>query len=253
MAVDYETLMRFADGDLPPDEAARVAAAIRADPSLAAQLERMRSVGTSIKRAYDHVTDEPIPAHLLALLGTLAGDKPEQEPRPQAEPAQDRAPEPVVDLAAARERKRLRFGAPAWSAIAASLVLGLLVGRMAAPESLLQNTSRGLLAGSALERTLDQQIAGQAGDAPMRVGLSFRTRDGGYCRTFTHESGMSGLACREGDDWAVRVAVQEEAAHGGYRQAGAAAPAVLEAVDSLIYGEPLDAAGEEAARARGWR
>ena len=40
---------------------------------------------------------------------------------------------------------------------------------------------------------------------------------------------------------------------GGYRQAGSALPpAVLDAIDARIDGAPLDAAGEEAARRRGW-
>jgi hypothetical protein len=42
-------------------------------------------------------------------------------------------------------------------------------------------------------------------------------------------------------------------AEGAYRQAGSdLPPAVLDAIDARIAGKPLDAAGEEAARARGW-
>jgi hypothetical protein len=43
-------------------------------------------------------------------------------------------------------------------------------------------------------------------------------------------------------------------AGGGYRQAGSALPpAVLDAIDERIAGAPLDAAGEQAARNKGWR
>ena len=41
---------------------------------------------------------------------------------------------------------------------------------------------------------------------------------------------------------------------GDYRTAGAETPPeVLAAVEALIAGEPLDAAGERAARERGWK
>jgi hypothetical protein len=65
----------------------------------------------------------------------------------------------------------------------------------------------------------------------------------------------AGLACRAGGQWRIPVLAEAapEAA-GGYRQAGSALPAaVLDAIDERIAGKPLDAAGEEAARARGWQ
>lgn len=233
MTIDEPTLMAFADGELPPEEAARVAAAIAADSTLAARVERMRHVRGALNATYDPVLQEPVPDRLAALLDAPAAAG-------------------VVDLAAARARKR-GFGAPAWTAIAASMVLGVLVGRMAAPEALFEGGAGQLTAGAALTRVLNERLAAEGAQDPTRVGLSFRARDGAYCRTFSHESGVSGLACREADRWAVRIAVQERASQGGFRQASAPAPAVLEAVDALIDGEPLTAAEETAARDSGWR
>jgi hypothetical protein len=65
----------------------------------------------------------------------------------------------------------------------------------------------------------------------------------------------AGLACREGGQWTIPVLAEaEKEAAGGYRQAGSALPpAVLDAIDARIAGKPLDAAGEEAARARSWQ
>jgi hypothetical protein len=65
----------------------------------------------------------------------------------------------------------------------------------------------------------------------------------------------AGLACRAAGQWRIPVLTETTPeATGGYRQAGSALPpAVLDAIDERIAGKPLDAAGEEAARSRGWQ
>lgn len=238
MKIDDEMLMAYADGELSVAEGARVEAAMAADPSLAAKLERMRQMRRRVHDAYAGVLDEPAPERLTALLadgGELKN---------------------VADLSAARERRGFRFGGPpAWAAMAASLIVGVLVGRGLAPEDMFDARAQGLYAGAALERALDGQLSDRAGQG-IRVNLSFRMENGGYCRTFTRAldgAALSGLACRAGDGWAVRVATQEYTPENAYRQAGAPSEAVMNAVDALIAGEPLDIEQERAARARGWR
>ena len=92
----------------------------------------------------------------------------------------------------------------------------------------------------------------------MRVGVSFKSKAGAYCRTFTtHESTtLAGLACRDHDDWHVQVLAQTTSTPDNgtaYRQAGSALPkSVLQAVDDNIAGEPLDAVAEIAARDKNW-
>ena len=62
------------------------------------------------------------------------------------------------------------------------------------------------------------------------------------------QAGLAGLACREGDVWAVRATADAPGT------AGSASPApILAAVEGMIAGEPLDATQAAAARARGWR
>ena len=63
MNVDDETLMAFADGELPEARAAEVAAAVAADPALAARVERFRAVRTRLGGALDGIRP---PADLMA-------------------------------------------------------------------------------------------------------------------------------------------------------------------------------------------
>jgi hypothetical protein len=139
-----------------------------------------------------------------------------------------------------------RFGPAHWAAVAASLVAGVLVGRMALPES------DPLAVSSDLAQALDRQLAADAG--PIRIALSFRADDGRYCRTFhSAEDRRAGLACRDADGWRVRTVTAWTPPAGDYRTAGVATPPeVLTAVDALIAGETLDPAAERAARAHGW-
>jgi len=104
-----------------------------------------------------------------------------------------------------------------------------------------------------LASALDRQVGGKDAGA-VRVGVSFAARDGGYCRSFVMGT-SAGLACREGGQWRIPVMAETGAeAQGAYRQAGTELPpAVLDAIDARIAGKPLDAAGEEAARAQGWK
>jgi len=100
-----------------------------------------------------------------------------------------------------------------------------------------------------LARKLDTQLSGEPG--PIRVALSFRARDGAYCRSFT-ATHLDGVACRTAAGWTLRYAAPGTASGGDYAQAGSD-PAQASAVAAMIAGEPLDASAERAARERGWR
>lgn len=237
MQISDETLMAFADGELPPHEAERIEAEVKRDPLLAARVERFRAVRRALKSAYDSVVEEPIPDRLKALLHDVELNEPQK-------------PATVVDINAARSR---RFGGPpVWAAIAATLVIGVLAGRWSSPDSLFVTEGGHVRAGSTLSRVLDTRLASapENSGADLRVGLSFREQGGDYCRTFSGRA-MAGLACRENDAWEIRVATAT-AENGEFRQAGAET-LVMDVVDTMIEGEPLDAAQEEQARRRNWR
>ena len=261
-----ETLMAYADGELGEPERSLVAAAERDDPAVAAAIARHRALRADVFAAFAGVLDEPVPARLQAAvssadIGNGSG-------------AGSGAPK-VASLAAARERKaRAREAAasvtaasvqrpswPRWGALAASLAVGVLAGSLwlggaadgdaglVATDGAGRLVARGELAGA-----LNEQLAGTGQtDKRVQIGISFAARDGGYCRSF--KAGASaGLACREGDGWRIPVLRDVPAESGAYRQAGSAAPAaVLEAIDERIEGAALDAAGERAARERGWK
>jgi hypothetical protein len=230
MTYSDDTLMAYADGELDPAERAAIEQAMRTDPAIAAAVERHRALRADVAAAFAGILDEPVPARL-----------------------QPPAPTNVVSLEAVREKRR-RWSWPEWGALAATLVVGVLAGRMVpggAPA--IAGNGNQVVARGELASALDRQVGGK-GNGAVQVGVSFAARDGAYCRSFVMGA-SAGLACRAGGQWRIPVLAEaEQAAAGGYRQAGSALPpAVLDAIDARIAGKPLDAAGEAAARERGWR
>jgi hypothetical protein len=239
MKLTDEELMAYADGEMSAIDAKRIEAAMAEDSALAARVARFRAVRRALHTAYDSVLSEPVPERLRALLGDVAANE----------------PAPPIDFAAHREKRQTRFGPPAWAAMAASLVLGVLVGRAVLPSGDLL-IDDGRYAGADLARVLDTRLASDAANQSdaTRIGLTFRANDGSICRTFTHAArarSTSGLACRDENRWAVQVAVHGDG-QGEFRQAGADAPAILDAVDAMISGDAFDADQERASRDRNW-
>lgn len=232
--VDDATLLAWIDGELPADEAARVAAEVAANPELQAVAEAHRALSKRLKGSFDAVLAEPVPDRLLAAINPPSAS--------------------VTDLAAVRAARATappRRWLPQFAAMAASLAIGLLVGRAAlAPKpAYLVPASDGLRAAGVLEVALNDQLAGQAG--PVRVAISFRDRAGRLCRSWQVER-QEGIACRAGAGWTVTAALaRAPQPDGAYRMAGGAP--LLAVMDAMIVGEPLDAAAEQAARQRGWR
>jgi hypothetical protein len=247
-----ETLMAYADGELDAAARAEVEAALAAHPALAARIDAHRALRARLQATYAPALEEPASDRVMALLGG--------------------APAEVVSLAdvrARREEARTPKAAPApvprrWlqaGAIAATLVVGVLVGRsILAPASggpMIVSKGGGLVAQGELAKALTGQLASQPQPgAVVRVGLSFKAADGRYCRTFAPAKGrgMAGVACRDPGVWTVRMATEAQGAAGDYRQAASESPAaVMAAVQDMIDGQPLDAAGETRARRAGWR
>jgi hypothetical protein len=241
---DDARIAALVDGELAPADAAALEAAAAADPALAARIEQARALCAAVAGAFAGALAEPSPPRLLA---TIRGGA------------------TVVDLGATRARrppKPMVLTAARWGAIAASLAVAFYAGRLLAPAqppAAILSGPGGLVADGALAGSLDTQLASnQSADAPVKIGVSFRANDGDYCRTFMLRQAkpVAGLACREAGGWRVRVAALSPppAPEAGYRTAGAETPApVLETMDQLIAGAPLDAAGEARAKAAGWR
>jgi hypothetical protein len=241
MTYSDETLMAYADGELAPAERAAIEQAMQADPAIAEAVARHRALRQDIAAAFAGILDEPVPARL-----------------------QPPAAAPVLSLDAARAARaaqaappptRRRWSWPEWGALAAMLMVGVLVGKVVpqGAQPAIAGNGNQVVAQGELASALDRQVGGKDAGA-VRVGVSFAARDGGYCRSFVMGT-SAGLACREGGQWRIPVMAETGAeAQGAYRQAGTELPpAVLDAIDARIAGKPLDAAGEEAARMRGWQ
>lgn len=229
--ISDEKLIAFIDGELKGmQEEEHIARALTEDPELHARWQAHVKLRERISTTYEPVLNETVPARLMAAARGAARE---------AE---------VVDLAA---RRRAKWSVREWGAMAASLAGGLIIGlgAMSAQTPLIAVTADGMSARGALAQALDMQLASdEARD--VRIGLSFRAQDGGYCRTFElTERATAGLACRDDGGW--RVAMTSAHADGEVRQAGASEE-ILAAVERMIVGEPLDADAEAQVRDAGW-
>lgn len=228
MKPTHEMLMAYVDGELDGAEKLAVEQAIGDDPQVASEVASARLLRERIQQAYAPVLEEAVPARLLTAASKL--------------PAPGRS-----------------WGVPAWAGMAASLLLGLLLSPLLLPEkspALLDMSGRALVAGGELAESLDRRLAADAATGSVAIGLTFRARDGAYCRTFTLASpqSMAGLACREGGQWIVSAMQATSAQSGDLRRASSQLPAaVLAEVDARIQGDTLDADGERDARDAGWK
>ena len=243
MTFSDEMLMAYVDRELDAAASAAIDAAIARDAELAARVERQRRLRVAVHAAFEPILQEPMPKRLLdAASGT--------------------AP---VSSASRAQRRWAWFE---WSAMAASVVLGVLIGGVfigdsrrapaVDPGSDLVAERGHVVARGGLALALSEQLAStQKPDAPVRMGLTFLSKNGEYCRTFALEKGAAaGLACSSAGEWRIQVIAQADRAGTScdYRTAAAQLPpAVLREVDVRIQGGSLDAEAERAAQQRGWK
>jgi hypothetical protein len=245
---DDEILMAYADGEIDEPRRAEIAAAVERDPDLARRVERHRAMRAKLAGAYSPVLDQRVPDHLLAAVtGTANAAKDRAQGRAEVLPFPARAA--PASNAAWRGRQ--------WAAVAASLVLGALISwKIFAPaESAWIGARDGaLVARGPLAHALDSQLAStQRPEDAIQIGLTFRSREGGYCRSFVvRGAGTAGLACRDGTQWRVPVTAATQPHAGELRQATSLPSAISSAIETRIAGEALDATGEERARLGGW-
>lgn len=227
---DDEKFFAWLDGELEPAEAAEMEARVASDPKLQRLAEQHRALSAQLCGAFDPIAVAPVPERL----------------RVAVQP-------PAEDFATAR-RGRAMPSLPHWTAMAATLAIGIFAGTMIPQRGGAPVEVQGgrIYAAAALNRALDTQLASApAGD--VRVGLTFRDQAGEVCRSFTGAVG-SGLACREEDRWKLRgLFAASEGQGGAYRMAAGMDPNLAALVDSTMAGEPFVAAQEKAAREGGWK
>ena len=253
MNFSEETLMAYADNELDSQTRSAVEVAMAKDPEIARRIAQHKALRGRLKATFDKVLDESPPQRLV---DTARGV-----------PAV-RRDDNVIPL---RRKHAQRTAWPQWATMAASLVIGVIIGqvflRMPGDGAPVVSRNGQVLANGTLAQALsDQLVSTQTPDAPVKIGVSFMSKAGDYCRTFTmHVSAtLAGLACRDHDDWRVTVLAQNPqtesnsssasgAGSGAYRQAATEIPrSVLQAVEDNIAGAPLDAHAEASARDLRW-
>lgn len=223
-----EQIAAYADDELDLLTARRIEHAMASDTDLAETIAGHRALRRRLANHFAPVLDEPVPASLLA-------------------------PLTVVDtsLESRRQHKdRTWFGTAQWSAIAAALVFGLLMGRQVDRRQV-DEREGALIAQGSLASALDTQLASAQGSNPAtRIGLTFRDASGTICRSFEART-ISGIACRSDADWQLRQTFGRSA-RAEYRQASSSP--LADAVADMIGGSAaLNAKDETAARDRHWR
>ncbi|WP_293699955.1 MULTISPECIES: anti-sigma factor family protein [unclassified Sphingopyxis] len=230
MSFDPDTIAAFVDGELDDLTARRIEREAESDAALAAEIARYRALTAKLSAHFAPVVDEAVPERLRALLVEGGID---------------------ISMADRRNAKHRLFAPVHWGAIAASLVFGLTIGlRPWVPAADIASVNGTLVASGALADALDTQLASdQLANAEIRIGLSFRDRQGRVCRSFEARD-VSGIGCRDSGRWALERAIGGRA-NPEYRQASSGE--LLAAAAVMMAGDPFDFAAERAARDKGWR
>jgi hypothetical protein len=222
MSVPPDRLQAFIDGRLAAEDASGLAAEIANDPELAAYVEDQKALKAAL-----------------------------------ASPA-------AMWLHKARERAAgLSASAIPALAMAAGIGLGVLLAASFGIATDMRSEGGTLIAQGELAHILSTALPAEenagGGTAAARVGPSFWSKNGSFCRSFATrgngESALAGLACRERGAWRIAAvaAVERNDAAGSSLAAGDLPAPVRAVMDNLIVGEPLDSEAERQARYQGWR
>lgn len=232
MTYNRATITAYVDGELDLVSAKRMEKAMADDAGLAKAVEAERTLRARLSAHFDPVAEEPVPDRLSALLSVN-----------------------VSNLEEHRNAKSARWYQPSamqWGAMAASLVVGLMIGGTALKRDAGYVSDAGgtLVAAGDLANALQTQLASTQGTNPeVRIGTSFTAKDGGYCRTFESVS-LDGIACRTGTDWQLKQTLSGNSS-SEYRQASAGT--LAEAAAAMMAGHAMDAAAEKEAAEKGWQ
>ena len=215
MTVPPDVLKAFIEGKLAHQEASGVAAQIANDPDLAAYVED--------QRAFQAALASP-PMTWLRRLG-------------------ERATSQGVSWIPAL-------------AMAAGIVLGVLLAASFGIATDMRSNGGALIAQGELAHVLNTSLASDAENQPSsraRVGTSFWSKNGVFCRSFSTrrnaQSALAGVACRERGAWQIVTM----AAIGAGESVETLPASVRTVMENLIVGEPLKDAAERQARSQGWR
>lgn len=246
-----ELLVAYVDDELDEAQRALVRSVLDTSPALCRRAEEMRLSRDLLREAFPLQPDASVPASLDAAATRLA--------EACAAPAAPRAP-------------TFRFQRSRKFAIAASVVLSVTAAAAYFAWRVGSGPTRepvtGLMQigpGTALNRVLETARSAEVINVPaegaaVRAVLTFRAKDGRYCREFevlAGSGGSTGIACRTDGEWRAEVMLSAAAAptdSNYYAPAGGSdEPAVAEVAEHLMQGDPLGAQEEARLLASGWR
>ncbi len=260
-----ETLMAFADGELPKAEATEIERQIAADPELQQRLRVYQSTRAPIAAAFSGLLDLPLPGELVARIN----ERMQSAGQPQADRTVQRAEVSygVLDtlrrlLLGGEPGANIRLG-PALASVAFAALAAGAVGWMLRGDdvALADRSARGggtmlvseggaLLAGKVLAAALERQPSGGQTD-PVVMVATFNSRSGEICREYgvAGRESYAGVACRQ-DAGAWRVELHTQVANTKFASttikpaSGGGSAAYEAAVDALRDGDVLDATRE---------
>src|SRR5690606_70808 len=222
----------FVEGTLDPQSAASLSAEVHQDLALAQRVANLRA-----QRRRDNATQAT--AGPAAAAGAAKADA-------------------VARGAAVRPAPSPLW----WAGAAATALIAAGIGwnlPRSAPEEALVPGADGLRADGRLERALDRRIAAEgSGEEGVLISLSFKASDGRYCRTFSLDIGIDGIACRGADGWQVETTGRSPSSgmvQDDYqRQASSElSPSVMAGIARWQAGDALTPEEERHLREQGWR
>jgi hypothetical protein len=247
MKFSDDLLIAYINGELAEPARAAVERAVRADPVLAGRVaqhrkgrSRMFSVSANGHDGAGHAQRPPAPGGAkIVHLDAVRPGRPVPPPPPQPASA--------------------RWMPQHWLALGAALALGAVSGALGwqqlRPDPgvvMLVASDGALVARGKLVEALGEQLASPGpSESGVRIGVTFVSKDGGYCRSFVVDT-TAGLACRAGGRWTIPVLAQGPAG-AAWLDGSVLPPAVQAAIDGRIVGATLDPGAERAAQQRGWK
>ena len=241
MTVTGEDVMAYVDGELDEAGRARIDEAARHDRTLAERIAAEQALRDRLRGHFAPVADEPVPSDWIASIRAATAPTLNVVSMDEARAAR-------MQRAPSRAPRRIWAGA----ALAASLVIGVMIGNRLHQPAVLVAGKTGLVASGELAQALSTQLASAQDGAPIRILGTFKRQTGDTCRVFAGPA-ASGIACRDGRNWQMQQLVPgAKPEQGAYRQAGSEQADLMAKAQAMMAGDPYDAAQEKAARDHMW-
>lgn len=252
MKFSDDLLIAYIQGELAEPARAAVERAMNADPVLAARIAQHRRESGERSAGRSH------------LFSVSNGHDGRHQQRSRSSDGAK-----VVHLDAVRPGRTLPPPPPPqaekpglrprhWLAIGAALVAGAAGGVLGWQELrpdpglvMLEASDGVLVARGRLVEALGGQLASPGPtETGVRIGVTFVSKDGSYCRSFVVDT-TAGLACRGDGRWTIPVLARPQAGTA-WLDGNSLPPSVQAAINARIVGATLDPAAERAAQQRGW-